>query len=55
MLLNSLKKHKLLGIKLPKHKRLTKGVNNMKMDVLDIHLNGKEHENVPIYNMCNEV
>jgi hypothetical protein len=49
------KKRKLLGIKLPKKKRLTKAVNDMKIDVLNIHLDSKEHKDVLIYNTCNEV
>jgi hypothetical protein len=27
----------------------------MEMDVLNIHLDSEEHENVPVYDTCNEV
>ncbi|KFY26185.1 hypothetical protein V491_01414 [Pseudogymnoascus sp. VKM F-3775] len=55
MLLNPSKKGEPLGIKPQKKKRWTEGVNNMKMDVSNIHLDGEEHENVPVYDTCDQV
>jgi hypothetical protein len=49
------KKRELLGMKLPKKKRLTKAVDNMKIDVSNIHLDSEKHKDVPVYDMCNEV
>jgi hypothetical protein len=49
------KKRKLLGIKLLKKKRLTKAVNDIKIDVSNIHLDSKEHKDVPVYDTYNKV
>jgi hypothetical protein len=55
MLLNYSKKREPSAIKSPKKIRSTEGANNMEMDVLNIHLDSEEHENVPVYDTCNEV
>jgi hypothetical protein len=49
------KKRELLGMKPPKKKRSTEAVDDMKMDVSNIHLDGEEHEDVPVYDTCDEV
>ncbi|KFY68131.1 hypothetical protein V496_01275 [Pseudogymnoascus sp. VKM F-4515 (FW-2607)] len=55
MPLNSSKRREPLGNKSPKNKRSTEGASNMKMDVSSIHLDGEEHEDVPVYDTCDEV
>lgn len=55
MLLDSSKNREPLGMKSPKTKRSTEGINNTKMDVSDIRLDGEERENVPVYDTCDEV
>jgi hypothetical protein len=42
-------------MKLPKKKRSTKAVNDMKIDVSNIHLDSKEHKDVPVYDTYNKV
>jgi hypothetical protein len=42
-------------MKPPKKKRSTKAVDDMKMDVSNIHLDSEEHEDVPVYDTCDKV
>ena len=42
-------------MKQSKKKRSTESVDAMKMDVSNIHLDGEEHDDVPVYDTCDEV
>ncbi|KFX92300.1 hypothetical protein O988_07329 [Pseudogymnoascus sp. VKM F-3808] len=55
LLLSSSKKCEPLGIVSPMKKRSIEGANNIQMDVSNIHLDGEEHENVPVYDTCDKV
>jgi hypothetical protein len=42
-------------MKPPQKKKSTEAVDDMKMDVSNIHLDGEEHKDVPVYDTCDEV
>ncbi|KAH6667321.1 hypothetical protein B0J14DRAFT_567828 [Halenospora varia] len=42
-------------MKPPKEKKSTEAVDDMNMDVSNIHLDGEEYEDVPVYDTCDEV
>ena len=42
-------------MKQSKKKSSTESVDAMKMDVSNIHLDGEEHDDVPVYDTCDEV